>query len=467
MNLTNPGRITKVIFWLLGLILFGWSAAVMAANPTIAVYQDTTFDKASDFNYSNTWFENADAPDPLPGNRISEANGNVAYVSLSAEPGSSGQAFAQIGVQFDWDLGSYTWEEISNRELTVTINFDYELSAYYLDGSGSANTSVFFNTMSIYDIYDSIGHQAGTTGTHSGTGSETFSTTFGQMQDIIWAEVKCQAQNNTTSNYDTWSSSKLTINSITIHPDSDYSKYDFTYYYNDDSGDYYTGYVYAPTSFKITNDADNHGFIQVGTHLTNEPAELGGGALGGYYDITSITDGYGSSYDKKEYITSYYDADTNSGQTITKFWDSSGSAVEQLSVLDRTKEAEQGYINDPAMVSDIDYEVNTGNKDADRWNSSTQAWENSSIFYKYHIGFVNNSLFDTATEADYGAALKVYEYIYLTGVDPGTTLKNTWENTIEEVWNDQFNIKDGDFKYPIEFDVRWGDASNYDPRRWR
>jgi hypothetical protein len=346
MNLTNPGRITKVIFWWLGLIFFGWSTAVMAANPTIAVYQDTTFDKASDFNYSDTWFENADAPDPLPGNRISEVNGDVAYVFLSAEPGSSGQAFAQIGVQFDWDLGSYTWEEISNRELTVTINFDYELSAYYLDGSGSANTYVFFNTMSIYDVYDSIGHQAGTTGTHSGTGSETFSTTFGQMQDTIWAEVKCQAQNNTTSNYDTWSSSKLIIDSITIHPaitippDNDCSKYDFTYYYNDDSGDYYTGYVYAPTSFQ-SGDLQ----FAVGKKLYDQPMEFWASGYksfnGGYYDITAITDGFASTYDKQSYITSYYDADTAKASLGVN---SDGSATAtNIYVADRTATWETGY----------------------------------------------------------------------------------------------------------------------------
>lgn len=37
---------------------------------------------------------------------------------------------------------------------------------------------------------------------------------------------------------------------------------------------------------------------------------MGGAALGGYYEITAIVDGYDSSYDKQEYITSYYDADT-------------------------------------------------------------------------------------------------------------------------------------------------------------
>lgn len=60
-----------------------------------------------------------------------------------------------------------------------------------------------------------------------------------------------------------------------------YSKYNFTFHYTGDSGDYYEGYVYAPD-----------GMCFVGQHLENQPAEMGETPLGGYYDITAETAGF-------------------------------------------------------------------------------------------------------------------------------------------------------------------------------
>lgn len=117
-----------------------------------------------------------------------------------------------------------------------------------------------------------------------------------------------------------------------------YSRYDFNYYFNDGSGDYYRGYVYAPTSFQTSGPV-----LQVGQMLYNEPEPMGGAALGGYYYITGITDGYDSSYDKQSYITFYYDAssqstiDVNTSTTLLSYVNG------HIHVNDRTSSDEGGY----------------------------------------------------------------------------------------------------------------------------
>jgi hypothetical protein len=77
------------------------------------------------------------------------------------------------------------------------------------------------------------------------------------------------------------------------------TQYYFTYYLGDGSGDRYTGYVYAP---------DN--MLFVGQTLNKQPAEMGETPLGGYYLITAKQAGASSSYDRREYINSFYDAST-------------------------------------------------------------------------------------------------------------------------------------------------------------
>lgn len=116
-------------------------------------------------------------------------------------------------------------------------------------------------------------------------------------------------------------------------PSGGYSRYDFTYNYTDGSNDYYTGYVYAPT-----------GFLVVGQTLAYEPAELGGGGMNGYYYITGATSGYDSSYDKEEYITSYYDRATQN--TLEVNYTSSlpsGYVDGHIKVKSRSYHDESGY----------------------------------------------------------------------------------------------------------------------------
>jgi len=111
----------------------------------------------------------------------------------------------------------------------------------------------------------------------------------------------------------------------------DYSRYDFVYHYA--SGDTYTGYVYAPTSFKS--------FISNGTDIYNEPAPMGGFSLdGGYYHFTKVTDGFDAFWDKKSYINSYYETDYSQSLSVN----GNGSAnAGSVYVADRTLAHESGY----------------------------------------------------------------------------------------------------------------------------
>lgn len=118
------------------------------------------------------------------------------------------------------------------------------------------------------------------------------------------------------------------------------TQYYFNYYLGDGSGDYYTGYVYAP---------DN--WFQVGSTLHKQPAEMGETPLGGYYQITAVQPDAPSSYDRNEYINSFYDAST--GKTsYTLYSDLDGSVSNHaLYIPNRSTTAENGYVYDPAVPS--------------------------------------------------------------------------------------------------------------------
>jgi hypothetical protein len=73
------------------------------------------------------------------------------------------------------------------------------------------------------------------------------------------------------------------------------SRYDFNYYYNSGSTDYFAGYLYAPSA--SFNDGSNYD--------TNFQPYSGGGP--GYYWIYDETPGFDSSYDNQLYVNYYID----------------------------------------------------------------------------------------------------------------------------------------------------------------
>ena len=81
-------------------------------------------------------------------------------------------------------------------------------------------------------------------------------------------------------------------------------------------------------------------------------------------------------------------------------------------------------------VSDIPMQTVQGNR-----ASPPYAWT-----YAFDIGFSN-------------LELNVEMQIGLTGADPGPILGLVWENGIENMWEHQYDIIDGDFRYHVNFDA--------------
>ena len=132
----------KLNMWLVLLIIlllsaFNVSQVIAQEDFVVIIGGDKVF---TEYNYHDAWFENdPNNPEPWPDQREAYSESNTAYVSLSATPGHAGVAQALVGVDFEWDLGEYTWEEVKGWPIKFTINFSYQIEAYYVDGNGSAN----------------------------------------------------------------------------------------------------------------------------------------------------------------------------------------------------------------------------------------------------------------------------------------------------------------------------------------
>jgi len=167
-------------------------------------------------NHHYSLFENdPNNPLPWPDEREAYSEGNRAYVSLSATPGHAGVARSRVGVNFEWDLGPYTWEEVKEWPVKVTINFSYHIEAHWTAGNGSANAGV--GLLGLTGWHDSIGHGVGQSGSRDDTVSETFTTTVEELGGDIIMEVSCWAHSidypDGTTHY---SSAEVQISSIEI-----------------------------------------------------------------------------------------------------------------------------------------------------------------------------------------------------------------------------------------------------------
>jgi hypothetical protein len=139
--------------------------------------------------------------------------------------------------------------------------------------------------------------------------------------------------------------------------------YSFNFWYSDGSNDAYQGSFYAPD-----------GWLQVGSTISNQPAPMGGAALGGSYYIYALQSGYDASMDAQEYITGYYDYDTGykMSSIIATSTGQTGLTSSYIQVNDRRYSAESGYAYDPSVPSsdayfgspDVCYSFNTSTNSA-------------------------------------------------------------------------------------------------------
>lgn len=164
----------------------------------VIVGQDKEF---TQFNYHIMYPE----PDPnnsslpMPEEYLNNSSGNNATVSLGAHEGNAGVARALIGVGFELDPGvykfNYSWEEIKNWKITITIEFSYQIAASWTEKYGSSNAGVAIPYL-LADWYAFRGRE-GSIGLASGAVKETYTITLdhlvNQLQNKIWLEVYSQA----------------------------------------------------------------------------------------------------------------------------------------------------------------------------------------------------------------------------------------------------------------------------------
>ena len=178
----------------------------------------------TEFNYHDSWFEDdPNNPEPWPDQREARSDGNIAYVSLSATPDHAGVARSRVGVDFEWDLGPYTWEEVKNWPVKVIIDFSYHIEAYWAAGNGSANAGVsvdgFLGPCFDEAGYDLIGYETGHSGSRGDTVSETYQTTVEGLEDLgrrIALQACCQAHSVADGTSTHHSSAEVQISSIKI-----------------------------------------------------------------------------------------------------------------------------------------------------------------------------------------------------------------------------------------------------------
>jgi hypothetical protein len=186
---------------------------------TVTIGQDKVF---TECNYHYARFDNfpelEHLPWPDPDDREAYSTDNTAYVSLLATQGHAARADSWIGVYFDWDLGSYTWEEVENMPVNVTVDFSYLICG---DGYGwdcQSIALVGYPTM----WYDYIGSadNPDDVGCRSKTVNETYTTTVGELEGwpgigYQWIIASCLAY-STNDRCTRYSSAEIQVNSIKI-----------------------------------------------------------------------------------------------------------------------------------------------------------------------------------------------------------------------------------------------------------
>ena len=162
---------------------------VSAEDFVVKIGENKTF---TGFNYHFSEFIND--PNnilPLPGVNEKYSENTIARVSLDAAPGEAGIARAKTGVNFTWDLGGRSWDQVQNIPITVTLAYSYEISSLY-DACGSSNAN-FVNSLNNNPVR--VGDAQGNPGTGTNTVREVYHLTPGQLGDFIGFRVECQAHN--------------------------------------------------------------------------------------------------------------------------------------------------------------------------------------------------------------------------------------------------------------------------------
>jgi len=138
--------------------------------------------------------------------------------------------------------------------------------------------------------------------------------------------------------------------------------------------------------------------------------------------------------------TSTFDLTSFVGETITidfQVGDENDAVLDSALFIDNLKL--KSPIEDLAEETISDY-YQSADRDGD--GDPDFKW-----FSEYNIAFVDQTL-------------QIELNIKLKGDDPGASIKQQWEEGIEGIWSNQYDIVDGIYRYPIVVELNWVD-SNY------
>jgi hypothetical protein len=189
-------------------------------------------------NYHNTWFTPdyiPGYPGPWSGTHSALSEGNEATVSMQTNPGYAGRNFAEIGVQFQWDLGGYNWEDVKGWPVKVTFELSYTIWAdYEIDKGTTANAGVlipaFFKSggpgvwQPGINCLDWVGNETNNHGPNSATSrvvsfskkSDGSILTIENLFDKVFLHAHCQSNSALSTNSNSLSSTHIEIKSIKI-----------------------------------------------------------------------------------------------------------------------------------------------------------------------------------------------------------------------------------------------------------
>jgi hypothetical protein len=184
------GFLTRTLLGIL-FIMSANSFASAAEDFVLTIGQDKTFKEFNYHEFSFNW--RLVCANPVASIEA-ESEGNSTLTTVSAQPGTCGQAFAFIGLNLTYNYDGYTWERIKNWPVKITFRISYTIKAEYSSGSGAAN-SVVCDTIAGccedpadecirgQDAIDIIGYDMGGAGTRSRTLTRTY-TQFKDGQEL-------------------------------------------------------------------------------------------------------------------------------------------------------------------------------------------------------------------------------------------------------------------------------------------
>jgi len=163
-----------------------------ALSEVVQFGQNTNFTQMTKYS---AWFEDDPGnPLPWPTQGTALSSGNIALVSLAAAPGYAGEALASIGIPLKWDLGGQLWDDVKHTPVKISLDFFYQVQAYWTDGTGSGNAWL---SSQPGGTIDGVGYETQETGQRAMRVTNSFNVLVRDLGDALGFSIGCQAHSIT------------------------------------------------------------------------------------------------------------------------------------------------------------------------------------------------------------------------------------------------------------------------------